>query len=143
MDIFVGDGPRHCGSCHESGSLETAAIDAMYETLIRAEQAFEAAEGAVFDAQAAQLSLDTLEPQLEEARAKLAEAAAVQHELQLETIEEKTAEVESISAEIQEAVKTATTRRGLEDWLLPGIIAGAVGLAGLIANLVRRRAETR
>jgi hypothetical protein len=80
---------------------------------------------------------------LEEARAKLAEATAAQHELQLETIEEKTAEVESISAEIQEAVKTAMTRPDLGSWVSAGIIAGVIGLAGLIANLVRRRAETR
>jgi len=141
VDFFVGDEPRHCGSCHESGSLERAAIDVMYQTLAGAEQAFEAAEKAVYEAQAA--DLDALDLQLEEARAKLAEAAAAQHALQLETIEEKTAEVESISAEIQEAVKTATTQSSVEDWLLPGIIAGVIGLAGLIANLVRRRAEAR
>ncbi len=143
LDLLVGDEPRHCGSCHESGSLERAAIDVMYQTLLEAEQAFGAAEEAVYEAQTAELNLGTLEPRLEEARAKLAEAAAAQHELQLETIEEKTAEVVSISAEIQEAVRTATTKRGLEGWLLPGIIAGVIGLAGLIANLVRRRAETR
>ena len=142
LDLFVGDEPRHCGSCHESGSLERAAIDAMYQTLLGAEQAFEAAEGAVYEAQTAELNLDTLEPRLEEARAKLAEATAAQHELQLETIEEKTAEVESISAEIQEAVKTAMARPDLESWVSAGIIAGVIGLAGLIANLVRRRAET-
>ena len=143
VDLFVGDEPRHCGSCHETGSLERAAIDAMYQTLVRAEQAFEAAEEAVYEAEAAGLSLDALDLRLEQARTRLAEAAAAQHELQLETIEEKTADVESISAEIQEAVKTAMTKSGLEGWLLPGIIAGVIGLAGLIANLVRRRAETR
>lgn len=140
VDLFVGDEPRHCGSCHESGSLERAAIDVMYQTLLEAEQVFEAAEGAVYEAQNAGLGLDSLELQLEEARAKLAEATAAQHELQLETIEEKTADVESISAEIQEAVKTAMARPDLGSWGPAGIIAVALALGGLIANLVRRRA---
>ena len=149
VDLFVGDEPRHCGSCHESGSLERVAVDAMYQTLLEAEQAFEAAEGAVYEAQTAEgsaklaSSLDTLELQLEEARARLAEAAAAQHELQLETIEEKTGEVVSISVEIQEAVDRGIAERDLEGWLVPGIIAGVIGLGGLIANLVRRRAEAR
>jgi hypothetical protein len=115
----------------------------MYQTLVRTEQAFDAAEEAMAEARAAELSLDTLEPQLEDAQTRLTEAAAAQHELQLETIEEKAAEVESISAEIQEAVEMASAKRNLEGWVPPGIIAVVLGLGGLIANLVRRRAETR
>jgi hypothetical protein len=143
LDLFVGDEPRDCGSCHASGSLERVAIDALYQTLVGAEQALEAAEEALDEARTSGLSLDAQEARLEEARTRLAEAAAAQHELQLETIEEKATEVESISAEIQEAVETNMTRRGMESWLLPGIIAAALGLGGLIVNLVWRRAETR
>jgi hypothetical protein len=142
-ELFLSDEPRHCGSCHASGSLEGVAVDAMYQTLVRAEQAFDTAEEAVAEARAAELSLDTLEPQLEEAQTRLTEAAAAQHELQLETVEEKAAEVESISAEIQEAVEMASAKRNLDSWVPPGIIAVVLGLGGLIANLVRRRAETR
>jgi predicted CXXCH cytochrome family protein len=53
-ELFVGDEPRHCGSCHASGSLERAAIDAMYQTLVRAEQAIDAAEEAMAEARAAE-----------------------------------------------------------------------------------------
>jgi hypothetical protein len=142
LDLFVGDEPRHCGSCHASGSLETAAIDAMYQTLVKAEQTLEAAEEAMDRAQTLGLSLDNQEARLEEARTRLAEAAAAQHELKLETIKQKTTEVKSMSAEIQEAVKTATSKRRLENWVPAGIIAAALGLGGLIVNLIRRRAET-
>lgn len=143
LELFVGDEPRHCGSCHASGTLERAAIDKMYRTLDRAERAFQAAAEALDEAQASGLSLDSLEPRLEEAETRLAEAAAAQHELGLKTIEEKTGEVESISAEIREAAETAAARRGLERWVPAGIVAAVLGLGGLIANLVRRRAASQ
>ncbi len=145
IDLFVGDEPRRCGSCHASDSLEGVAADAMYETLVRAEEAFEAGKEALDEARDSGLNLDfdLLAPLLEEARTRLAETAAAQHELQLESIEEKTAEVETISAEVLKAVETATARRGWESWGPAGIIIAVLGLGGLIANLVSRRAEAR
>jgi multidrug resistance efflux pump len=114
----------------------------MYQTLTSAEQALEVAKRAVYGASTAELDRTAMELRLEEAEAKLAEVAAAQHELQLETVEEKAAEVESISAEIQQVVETTEARRDLGSWVPAGIIAAALALGGLTANLVRRRAET-
>ncbi len=141
LELFLSDGPRGCGSCHLSGSLESAAIDVMYQTLAGAEQALQAAEQAMEEARAAELSLDAQESRLEKARTRFAEAVAAQHELQLETIEEKTAEVESISAEVQEAVEEAISEREWEG-LLPGRIAAVVlALGGAVLIVLRRRAK--
>ena len=137
-ELFVGDEPGRCGSCHASGSLERAVVDAMYQTLVRAEQALKAAEEALDRARTLGLSLDDQETRLQEARTRAAEVAAAQHEVRLEVIEERAVEVESISAEIQEAVQTVTTRHRLESWVPAGIIAAVLGLGGLIVNLIRR-----
>jgi hypothetical protein len=142
LELFVGDEPRHCGSCHDSGSLESTAIDAIYQTLTKAEEAFQAAEEALEEARAeGLLDLEVYEPRLEEARTRLAEAMAGQHEVQLETVEEKTAEVESISAELEEAIDQATAEKEQER-LLPGRIAAFVlVLAGAVFVVLRRRAK--
>ncbi len=117
----------------------------MYETLVGAKEIFEAAQQALDEARDSGLSIDfdLLEPQLEEARTKLAETAAAQHSLQLEVIEEKTAEIEAIGTEILQAVETSTARRGMENWVPAGIIIAILGSGALIANLASRRAEAR
>ncbi len=141
LELYVGDEPRHCGSCHASGSLESAAIQIMYQTLAGAEQALQAAEQAVDEARAAELGLDAQESRLKTARTRFAEAVAAQHEVQLETIEEKTAEVESISVEVQEAVENAIAARERER-LLPGKIAAVfLALGGAVLIVLRRRAR--
>ncbi len=140
-ELFISDEPRHCGSCHAAGSLEREAVDAMYKALVRAEHYLEIAEETMNETRALELNLDDQETRLEEARTRFAEARAAQHNLQLETVEEKAAQIESINAEIQQAVKTAMDRRGLESWVQAGIVAAILGLGGLIANLFIRRSE--
>jgi len=140
LDLFVGDEPRHCGSCHAPGSLERKAIDKIYQTLAGASQALQTTEKALSEARARGIGLDEEEARLEEARIALAEAAAVQHAVQLETIKEKTDEVESISVEVQEAVAKAIASKERARWLPGGITVVVLALGGVVLVL-RRRAK--
>ncbi len=141
LDLFVGDEPRHCGSCHAPDSLERKAIDEIYQTLAGASQALQTAEEALSEARTRGIGLDEEETRLEEARVTLAEAAVVQHTVQLEAIREKTDEVESISVEVQEAVEKAIARRERERLLPGGITAVVLALGGVVLVVLRRRAK--
>lgn len=143
LDLFVGDEPRHCGSCHPPDSLERKAIDEMYQTLVRASQALQTAEEALSKVRTLGIGLDEEETKLERARVRLAEAAAVQHIVQLEAIKGKTEEVESISAEIREAAEKAVARSEFESRVRAGATAIALGLGGTVAYVVRRRLRGR
>ena len=139
LDLFVGDEPRHCGSCHDSGSLEGKAIEKIYQTLAEASQAFQGAGEALSEARMQGIGLDKEEARLEEARSRLAEAAAVQHSVQLDAIKGKTDEVQSISAEVREAAEKAVARSEFERRVRAGMTAIALGLGGTVAYVVRRR----
>jgi len=143
LDLFLGDEPRHCGACHAPDSLERAAIEAMYQTLARAEEALQGAEQTLEKARAQGLSLEAPASRLQAARAELAEAAAAQHAVRLETIQERTDKVEAISAEVQRTVEEAIARRE-QTQLLPGKITAAVLVAGgIVFAILRRRARIR
>jgi hypothetical protein len=113
----------------------------MYQTLVSAEQALEAAEGSLDEARTSGLSLDALEARLEVARTRLAEAAAAQHEVRLETIEEKTTEAEAISVEVQEAAESTMASRERERLLPGGTIGIVLVLGSLVLVLLGRRAR--
>jgi len=139
LDLFVGDEPRHCDSCHSSDSLEGRAVDEIYQILAGASQALQTTREALSEAQTLGMGLNEEEARLDEARARLAEAAAVQHTVQLETVKEKTDEVESISVEVQEAVEKAIARREQERLLPGGITAVVLALGGVVLVVLRRR----
>jgi hypothetical protein len=113
----------------------------MYQTLAGASQAVQTAEEALSEARARGIGLDEEETRLEEARATLTEAAAVEHAVQLEIIKEKADELESISVEIQEAVEKASARRERERLLPGGITAVVLALGGVVLVVLRRRAK--
>lgn len=143
LELFVGDEPRRCGSCHPSDSLESKAIEEIYQTLTGASQALQGAEEALSEARMVGIGFDEEETRLEKARVRLAEAAAVQHTVQLEAIKEKTGEVESISAEVREAAENAVVRSEFERRVRAGMTVIALGLGGTVAYVVRRRLKSR
>ncbi len=106
-DLFVGDQPRHCGSCHAPNSPIGEQVDQIHKTLTEAATAYEEAEAKVKEAESRGLIVTVEEGRLREATTNLITARAVQHTAQFSVIEEKTSKSKSISEGVKQSAEKA------------------------------------
>ena len=84
--MFIGDEPRHCGSCHEPDSEVGSIVTALRKALADADQAISDAETAIDDAASRGMIVTEEESLVVEARTKLITARAAQHSVSLDTV---------------------------------------------------------
>ena len=106
-DIFLGTDERHCGSCHAPGTKAAGQVEAIYQALTEADEAYELAEATVAEAIERRLIMAAQEEQLQMARSPLIEVQAMQHTVNLEDIEAKSEESVTISQEVQASAEAA------------------------------------
>ncbi len=106
-EMFLGQQPRHCGSCHGPASAVRVTIDALHRSLSGGEVAFEEAEQAVAQAASRGMIMSPQEARLREARTDLITARAAQHTVQLSVVEERTGQSKATSEEVKESAESA------------------------------------
>jgi hypothetical protein len=137
LDLLVGTEDRHCGSCHAPGSSTAATVDAMYQTLKGADDAYAQAQQTIDLATGERLIMAEQNELLQKANTPLIELRALQHTGDLEKIQAKAEESLAISRQAQtstqEALKDVDTRR------LGMIVALAVILVTIVALVLIKR----
>jgi hypothetical protein len=136
-DLFLGTEDRHCGSCHQPGSEIVGQVDAIYQALKEADDAYANAEETITLATQDRLIMAEQEELLHKANTPLIESRALQHTVDLEQIKAKAAESSEISLQAQAsaeaALKEIDTRR------LGMIVALAVILVTIVALVLIKR----
>jgi predicted CXXCH cytochrome family protein len=137
-DLFLGTEDRHCGSCHPPGSEIAGQVEAMYQALKEADEAYEQAEETIVAATERRLIMAVQEELLQRANTPLIESRALQHTVSLVDIQEKAEESLVLSREAQasaeEALEELDTRR-------LGMIIAVVVILITIAALVLIKRE--
>lgn len=114
-DLFVGTEEGKCGSCHPPGSEIGGQVEAMYQALTEADEAFEQAEATIALATENRLILTEQEELLQQAGSPLIESQALQHTVNLADVRAKAEESLALSREAQasaeEAIGGLDTRR--------------------------------
>jgi hypothetical protein len=133
-ELFVGTEERHCGSCHAPGSEIAGQVDAMYQALKEADDAYEQAEATIDLASEQRLIMAEQEELLQKANTPLIESRALQHTVNLADIQTKAQESLELSQQAQasaeEALQELDTRR------LGMVVALAVILVTIVALIL-------
>jgi hypothetical protein len=136
-ELFLGTEERHCGSCHLPDSEIGAQVDAMYQALKTADNAYEQAEATIALATEQRLIMAEQEELLHRANTPLIESRALQHTVNLADVEAKAEESLILSQEAQAsaegALKELDTRR------LGMIVALVVILITIVALVLIKR----
>jgi hypothetical protein len=136
-DLFVGTQERHCGSCHPPGTALAGQVDALYQALTEASDAYDQAQQTITQATNERLIMAAQEELLQKARTPLIEARAMQHTVNLEEVQAKTEESLAISQQAQgdaeAALKEIDTRR------VGMFVALAVILVTIVALVLIKR----
>lgn len=140
-ELFVGVEERHCGSCHPPGSAQAGDVEAMYQALKEADDAYEEAEATITQATELRLIMAEQEELLQKANTPLIESRALQHTVDLEQIQTKAEESLALSQQAQmsaeEALEELDTRR------LGMIVALAIILVTIVALVLIKRGLDR
>jgi hypothetical protein len=146
IDLFLGTEERHCGSCHPPGSERAEEVQAIYEALLAAREAYDEAAVTIEEATERRLIMAEEEEFLQQARTPLIEARAMQHTVDVAFVQENANESMEISA-----LALAGAEAALEDlqtrWVgmvvaLVVILITVVALA-LIKRQLDRELEVR
>lgn len=105
--IYLGEEPRHCGSCHPQDSPGGQAAQTLYIAITSASAASEQAEADIVAARRLGMLMTVEEAQLREANTNLITAKAVQHTLNLDTVTEKTDAALTLAEKIEESADQA------------------------------------
>jgi predicted CXXCH cytochrome family protein len=151
LDLFLGTDERHCGICHAPGSATAGQVDAIYQALKGADDAYAQSEATITQAEEKRLIMADEKALLQEANTPLIESQALQHTVNLEQITAKTDESVSLSQQAQASAEEALA--GLDTRRVLLIVALAVILVAIVAlvlvkreldrNLEARRARQR
>ncbi len=136
-DLFLGTDERHCGSCHPPGSDTAGEVQAMYEALTQADEAFERAEALIAEAVEMRLIMAEEEELLAQARTPLIESRALQHNVRLEEVETKAEESLEASQQVQSAAREKLEE--LDTRRLAMVIVLAVILVTVVALVLIKR----
>jgi hypothetical protein len=136
-DLFVGTEERHCGSCHPPGTEIAGQVEAMYQALKEADDAYEEAEAEIAEAAMARLIVAVQEEMLQRANTPLIESRALQHTVRLEDIQAKAQESLESSHEARDSAEAAL--RELDTRRLGMLIALAVILVTIVALIFIKR----
>ncbi len=145
-DLFVGTEERHCGSCHPPGSAIAGQVDAIYQALIEANDAYDQAEQTINQATEERLIMATQEEMLQQAKTPLIEARALQHTVSLEEVQAKTQASLEISQQAQTSAEAAlkeidTRRTGM--FVALGVVLVTIVALVLIKRELDRDLEER
>ena len=137
-EMFLGDQPRHCGSCHAPDSPEGQTIAKLYQTLTDAAQQLQGAEDAVSHTSDLGMIVIEEENTLVQARTHLITARAAQHTVNIDKVlEESNASIalsEQAHQQADDAIKENRFRR--QAMIVAVLVIGLV-IASLI--LLRQR----
>jgi hypothetical protein len=136
-ELFVGTEERHCGSCHPPGTEIGGQVEAMYQVLKEADEAYEQAEATIALATESRLIMAKQEELLQLANTPLIESRALQHTVDFAEIQAKAEESLELSQQAQASAEEGL--RGLETRRLGMIIALAIILVTIVALFLIRR----
>jgi hypothetical protein len=140
-DLFLGTEERHCGSCHAPGSAIAGQVEAIYESLKAADDAYEQAESTIAQATELRLIMVEQEELLQKANTPLIESRALQHTIDAEQIQAKAEESVELSRQAQSSAEAALEE--LDTRRLGMIIALAVILVTIVALVLIKRGLDR
>jgi hypothetical protein len=136
-NLFLGTDERHCGMCHAPGSTTAGQVDAIYEALKEADDAYEQAEQTIALASEQHLIMAEQEELLQRANTPLIESRALQHTVNLADIEAKAEESLVLSQQAQASADEAL--KGLDTRRLGMVIALGVILVTIVALVLIKR----
>ncbi len=139
-DLFLGDQPGSCRTCHVEGSGEAEVGVQMYQALSGAAQALDEAELVLDQAAGTGLIVAAEQSKLHDATTSLVEARAAQHNVILDTLTELTDEVVSVSAEVKSAAEKAMSDAVVRRWAMVVAVAG-IGVTIVVLYLVKRELD--
>ena len=136
--MFLGNEPRHCGSCHEPDSPEGQIVAALYQTLSEADHSLAEAEEAVENTSELGMIVVEEENILAEARTRLITARAAQHTIDLDKVlEESEASIELSEQAHQRADNSIEESRFRREAMIVAVLV--IGL--IIVSLVMLRRQ--
>jgi hypothetical protein len=136
-NLFVGSQERHCGACHAPGSAEARQVDAIYEALKGADNAYAEAEAVIAEASSKQLIVTQQEETLQQANTPLIESRALQHTVNVAEIEAKAQESVELSQEAQASAEALL--KDLSTRYVGMVVALAVILLTILALVLIKR----
>jgi len=138
LDSLTGDGPGHCGSCHDPKSPPYAKAQRMKEILQTAERSIQMNQKAIERLKAEQLEVSELEGKVTEAAGKLTQAKPLTHAVEVGRLEE----LGNQAAKILEGNRKliANFEKGLEERKEIGIIL--LSLIGLVIVFLSLKRES-
>jgi hypothetical protein len=136
-ELFVGTEERHCGSCHPPDSGIGGQVDAMYQALKTADDAYEQAQATIELATEQRLIMAEQEELLHLANTPLIESRALQHTVNLADVEAKAEESLMLSQEAQASAEAALEE--LDTRRLGMIVALVVILITIVALVLIKR----
>jgi hypothetical protein len=137
LDLFLGTQDRHCGSCHEPGSTTAGDVDAIYQDLKAADDAYAQAEAAIAEGSDKGLIMTQQEETLQQANTPLIEAKALQHTVDVAEIQAKTQESIKLSDEARTSAEEAV--KGLSTRYVGMVVALVVILLTVVALILIKR----
>jgi hypothetical protein len=140
--MFLGDEPRHCGSCHSPDTAEGAMVGQLFKALQSAAEAFGDAEAAVNRAADRGMIVLDEENLLSESRTKLITARAEQHSVNLEQVLAESDTSIELSEKARRQAEDAIAESRFRRWAMVVALA-AIGLVVLALILVRREIGNR
>jgi predicted CXXCH cytochrome family protein len=136
-DLYTGTEDKHCGSCHAPGTATAGQVDAIYQTLKSADDAYSQAEDLITQATDQHLIMAREEELLQKANTPLIESRALQHTVDLAQIQAKATESEDISQQVQASAREAL--RDIQTRRLGMVVALAVILVTIAALVLIKR----
>jgi len=138
LDSLTGDGPGHCGSCHDIKSPAYAKAQRMKDILEGLQRSIRADQKGIEGLKAQHLEVSELETKLAEAAGKLTQAKPMTHGIIINKIEELSGQAMKI---IESNRKTITKfEKGLEERKETGLIL--VSLIGLVTLFLYLKKES-
>jgi formate-dependent nitrite reductase cytochrome c552 subunit len=136
-DMFIGTGPRQCGSCHAPNSAEGNIIRSLVDEITKGANAVDTAQAAIDRAAGSALIVAPEEVKLSQARTSLITARAAQHTLNLDLVKEKTGSANTQAQQVTTDAQKATSDSILRRQVM-GIGLGIMALAIASLWVIRR-----
>jgi len=130
LDLFQGTETRHCGACHAPASPTAGQVDAIYQALKGAGDAYAQAEAAIALASAQHLIVAQQKEMLQKANTPLIESQALQHTVNVADIQAKTKESVDLSQQAQASAEAALKDIGTRR------VGMVIALAAILVTIV-------
>jgi hypothetical protein len=138
--LYLGTEPRHCGECHAPDTEAGQVVQALYDSITGAAQAYEEAELAIQDARDVGMLVAPLEGQLRQANTDLVTARAAQHTLDLELVSARTDAARATAGEVQASAEEAIASNNFRRRAMV-IAVAAIALTIVALYLLKRELD--